>query len=168
MGRWILFVANTACIISSYSLFLLMLMGVGAVIMRAAGYPVSGAVNLGVYLLLAVVYFSIPYVQMREEHLSITFLVDRFPFPLQRVGRAVMLSLASLATLLCTWASWEYSVKSLQLLERMDGEPYYPLYPSKLAVSVGLSALSATLLCLLFDRNWGKRVLTRKSSQRDN
>ena len=130
-------------IISSWGLFVLMALGIISILLRLAGVGLSGVVNLTTYLMVAVVYLSLAYAQLREQHVRVDFFVSRIHGKPGLILTVLASLLALIACLITLWGSWKYAWASLVIRERMDGAPFYPIYPTKIILSVGL-----TVLCL--------------------
>jgi len=132
-------------LISSWGLFVLMGMGIVSVGLRWAGFPLSGAINLSIYLLVAVIYLSLAYTQLREQHVAVDLIVSRLQGKPRRIIIITAVFLSMVACLFMVWSSWGFAWMSWVARERMDGAPFYPIYPSKIALAVGVSILCMQL-----------------------
>jgi TRAP-type C4-dicarboxylate transport system permease small subunit len=122
-------------------IFLLMLFGIVGIITRFAGAPLSGILTLSVFMLVGAVYFSIGYGQLRKSHVAVEFLVIKLPTTPRLFLKTISTFLAGVACIFLVWASWPYAWASLVVDEHMQGEPFYPIYPSKLSIGLGFSIL---------------------------
>ena len=71
--------------VSMGTMFVMMIYITVTVIARKIGKPMVGNVELVELGLILVFQFAIPYSQMRDAHLAIGILVDKFPKPVQYV-----------------------------------------------------------------------------------
>ncbi len=141
--RQISFWAN---LISSWGLFVLMCMGIVSIGLRWAGFPLGGAINLSVYLLVAVIYFSLAYAQSQGQHVAVEFVVSRIRGNFRMLIIIIGLFISLVACAFLVWSGCESAWMSWAIRERMDGAPFYPIYPSKIALGIGLIVLWIQLL----------------------
>lgn len=82
------------------------------------------------------------WTQLREEHVRIDLLVNRFPPKAARVLDVCLYMAICLPTLLVlTWKGAEFAWTSWKLRETIPSPPYLPLYPLKATVPVGMFLL---------------------------
>ena len=132
--------------IGSWGVFILMCFSVLSVILRKIGYPVAGSLNLTVFMLVAVSYISFAYAQSKGEHVAVDLLVSRLGGKARRVIIIIGLSITLAACSFLLWSGCRSAWLSLAAGERMDGAPYYPLYPSKIILGIGLILLWIQIL----------------------
>jgi TRAP-type C4-dicarboxylate transport system permease small subunit len=129
------------------TLFIIMGLTVSGVICRIMGVPISGITNLSESLLVIGIYLGTAYAQKQRQHVAVEFLLAS----LNRGGRKVLgivdLIVALLITSIVILASWDYAFQSWGIKERMDGAPFYPIYPPKIAIAIGMTLLGIQLLC---------------------
>lgn len=133
-------------LVSSWGLFVLMGIGIAAVTVRWAGYGLSGAINLSIYFLVSIVYLSLAYTQLRGQHVALELFVTRVHGRMRAVLMIVALALSLLASTFMAWSSWGYAWSSWIAKERMEGAPFYPIYPGKIALAIGITVLWLQLL----------------------
>lgn len=130
-------------VVSVVMLYTLVGLGIITVVLRILGGSLHGSTNLGSYILVTAIWFSIGYAQFRGGHLTLDFVWQNMPKAWQEKLRfgapGIMVCIVGYATV----SSWSYAVASLLIREKMDGAPYYPIYPSKAAVAVAVSVLFA-------------------------
>lgn len=132
--------------IGSWGLFVLMCIGVVAVGLRWAGIPLGGAINLSVYILVAVIYFSLAYAQLKDENVAVELVVNRFRGRSRQLIIIIALLISLVACFFLVWSSCKSTWLSWSVRERMDGAPFYPIYPSKIALAIGVVLLFLQLL----------------------
>jgi len=142
-------VARLSIILSEFSklfIFLIMIIGIASIILRKVGYPFPGDdVKLNTFLFISAVYFSFPFVQLKKQHIFVEVLVGKFRGKTRFLFQLTSVLLSFVGAIFMAWASWPYTFESLRRLECMEGYPFYPIYPAKLCVSVGLSVLALQL-----------------------
>lgn len=150
------------CVLSQASVFVLMLLGIVVVVLRKfTTIPFLGGINLCTFFLVGLVYLAMAQVQREKGHvvvdIAIALLHDG---GLKTVLAVFQLIFSLIITVIIAWASWVFALESLEYRERIDGAPFYPLYPIKIVVAIGISLL---LLQLFADvvkafRAFGKRA----------
>jgi len=156
--------------ISTWLLFSLMIAGIAGIVARYARAPIDGILTLSVFLLIGFVFFSLAYAQLRKRHVAIEFFVLRVGIGIRLLLRAITMLISAGACLILVLASWPYAWKSLEAGERMDGPPFFPIYPAKLSVSVGVSFLLLQIIVDLFKALKAARSQSEhfNHSKRDN
>lgn len=126
--------------------FILMLMNIINIVARLAGAPMSGITNLGEFMLVGAIFLSLAYCQVRKQHLFIELFLTRLTGMARRSVDIVnmLLSLAVCAVLV--WLGWILASESFIAKERITGAPFYPIYPAKIALFVGVCLLTLQLL----------------------
>jgi len=82
------------------------------------------------------------WTQLRDEHVRIDVLVNRFPPKAATVLDVILYMAICLPTLLVlTWKGAEFAWSSWRLRETIPTPPYLPLYPLKATVPVGMFLL---------------------------
>lgn len=121
--------------------------------LRASG---SGSIH-GSYELIetgvvAVTFLGLPLAERTRANVRIDLVTNRMNRAWAGRSRKVAGTLALVVTLLLAVASWQAFDHSLTTNEVRQGIVTFPLWPARLAVAVGFSALSLELLCTLFKR----------------
>ena len=133
--------SSIANFFSSWAIFALMIIGIIGITARYAGAPISGIISISLFVFIGSVFLSLAFVQLRESHVAVTFLVIKLPKKMQFVLKIVAAFFSALACFMLVWAIWPFAWESFMYGERMSGEPYYPIYPVKLCAALGLSIL---------------------------
>jgi TRAP-type C4-dicarboxylate transport system permease small subunit len=146
-------------------IFVLMILGIVGIVARFAGAPLSGILSLSVFMLVGSVYLSMAYAQLRKSHVAVEFLVTKLHTTPRLFLRTISTLLTAVACLILVRACWPYAWASWRADECMHGEPFYPIYPSKLSVAVGVSIL---LIQVIADIAKAVRSLRVKSEHSKN
>lgn len=132
--------------LSNFTMLLLMGIMVAGVVARLMGMPIDGVTNLSESLLVIAIYLGIPYTQQAGQHVSLEFLLMRLGEENRRRLTTVGLLVPLVICAVIAVSTWDYALEAWRVREKMDGAPFYPIYPPKIAVAVGLSLLWLQLL----------------------
>ena len=132
--------------ISMGVLFVIMALSVIGVITRILGMPFSGITNLSESLLVVTIYLGIAYTQQKKQHVQVEFLLINLGPGKRRVLKIFDLIVPLVVCIIFITTSWEYAISSWEIREKMDGAPFYPIYPPKIAIAVGMTLLGLQLL----------------------
>lgn len=124
------------------SLFVIMIMTMIGVIGRILGMPISGITNLSESLLVITIYMGVAYTQQMKKHVSVELLVGSVSEKAAYYLNCIVIFFSLIISSLICISTWDFALKSLSIMEKMDGEPFFPIYPPKIAVAIGF-----TLLC---------------------
>jgi TRAP-type C4-dicarboxylate transport system permease small subunit len=123
------FVSRLLNIIAGVSVTVMMLLTVADVLLRAGGHPIIGTYEIVALLLAVVIGFGIPQVSLDRGHVSVEFLLDKFP----KRGRKMMLTLTRVLCLIL-FAFIGVNLFSVGTAFRASGEvsptiqlPFYPI-----------------------------------------
>jgi len=134
-------VVFTINILSMLTFFIIMCVCMCGVVFRVFGSQISGLTNMAELLLAIAIYLGIAYTQQMKKHVSMELFVVNLKEKHKRVLEIVNLIIAVIIIGIALICCWDYAIKAWQLKERMDGAPFYPIYPAKIAVGVGFTAL---------------------------
>jgi len=114
---------------------------IDAVLRGMMGIAMWGVLEVGVLLLLALIYLGLPATQANRENFRVSIFAERFPPWLDRTVTLLLLALQLAVIAILCWASWRSTVYSFY----RDYVAYVivqiPLWPSRGMVSVGISFL---------------------------
>lgn len=127
--------------VGMWLIFLLLIVGIVGVISRFVGNPIGGMISLSMFILVGSIYLCLAYTQLRKGHVAVEFVVERMHMEHRSILGIISPFLSMAACSLLLWGSWPYALASLQLGECMDGAPYYPIWPTKLCIAIGVSIL---------------------------
>ena len=125
-----------------------MLWVVGEVIGRYVfNSPLPGHLEGAELLLPMIVFFGVSYVQARDGHVGMTFIVDALPLNVRRVTDIFSLIVSALTCAALAyfasknaWLSWDYEDVTMS-------PPYWPVWPSAAVIPLGYGML-AIRMCL--------------------
>lgn len=114
---------------------------IDAVLRGILGIAIWGVLEVGVLLLLALIYLGLPATQANRENFRVSIFADHFPPWFDRVNTWLLLFVQlAVLTILC-WTSWRSAIYSFNRDEVSFGMVQIPLWPSRGMVSVGLTLL---------------------------
>lgn len=119
--------------------------------------PITGAVEVTELGLSMVIFLSIGYTHLKEEHISIEFLVDRFPEKVQAIVDGIInLIIAVLMILLALSLFWY--AQRLFVSGTVTGDLGLPIYVFAAVSGIGavVFALTALLLTVKYVKKVGK------------
>lgn len=143
-------IARTINVISMVTFFVIMLLTIVGIILRILGEPLSGLTNLSESLLIIAIYCGVAYAQQVKQHVAVEFLISRLTKCPKKILSIINLIIPLGICTILIFICWDYALESWQLREKMDGAPFYPIYPPKIAIAVGISLLWLQLLADLF------------------
>ena len=114
---------------------------IDAVLRGILGIAIWGVLEVGVLLLLALIYLGLPATQANRENFRVSIFAERFPPWVDRIVTWLLLAVQiGVLGVLC-WTSWRSSIYSFNRDEVSFGMVQIPLWPSRAMVSIGLSLL---------------------------
>lgn len=142
------FAARTAAVSRAMArltglLIIVVMLGVvvDAVFRGGFGVALWGIHEVGVLVLLALIYFGLPATQAGRENFRVSILAERFPPWMDRLVTWTLFCIQlAIIGILC-WVTWRSAVFSFNRDEVSIGLVQIPLWPSRTMVAAGLSAL---------------------------
>jgi TRAP-type C4-dicarboxylate transport system permease small subunit len=108
--------------------------------------PLPAGVELTQALLPAVIVLPFGYALMQRQHVRSVFLVSRLSRRAARWLQVFWMLVGFVLFALVTWGTFRYALRSYLMNEQVWGADFrFPLWPSKMAVSLG-----SALICLQF------------------
>lgn len=150
-GKIIDYITNTVAFITWIIFFVIMCLTIGGLVLRFLGKPLSGIVNLLEFFLVIGIYCGIAYTQKVKQHVFVELLLLRMPNKIRQKLNILNLIISLGVCVLLTFESWNLALHSWQVREKIDGPPYYPIYPVKTFIAAGVSALTLQLIKDLFE-----------------
>lgn len=120
---------------------ILLMVSVNLFSRSAGGHGVSGLVEYGEVLVVLVVYLPLAYAQVRREHIAVDIVTSRLR------GRVRYWYESMLALLLAAFCFWFCAVTFTPALDSIVDQEFrfglvsVPLWPARVAISVGFAAL---------------------------
>ncbi|ARD47960.1 hypothetical protein SporoP37_07250 [Sporosarcina sp. P37] len=134
--------------VSAATIFIMMMWIVMDVVLRSVfNSPITGTIEItGEYLLLIIVYLSISYAYKEGSHVSVDFIVEKFPKPLRSVLKVITNLLAITTFSLLGYANYLKGMDYFANDVRTTSLLHYPLAPALLIISIGVFLLVINLL----------------------
>jgi|SynMetStandDraft_2_1070026.scaffolds.fasta_scaffold01989_2 TRAP-type C4-dicarboxylate transport system permease small subunit len=133
-----------AALIAGTATFLIMcLIALSAFLRTLFNAPIPASVEISQALLVLCITFPFAYTLMKKEHVRTVVLARRFPERLQRFIHALWMMSGVIIFAAATYGTWRYGIRSYNMNEMVWGAAIqFPLWPSKIAVSIGLGMLT--------------------------
>ncbi|NBS65851.1 MAG: TRAP transporter small permease [Betaproteobacteria bacterium] len=114
---------------------------IDAVLRGMMGIAIWGVLEVGVLLLLALIYLGLPATQANRENFRVSIFAERFPPWVDRIVTWLLLGVQLAVLGILCWTSWRSSIYSFNRDEVSFGIVQIPLWPSRAMVSLGLTLL---------------------------
>lgn len=114
---------------------------IDAVLRGMMGIAIWGVLEVGVLLLLALIYLGLPATQANRENFRVSIFAERFPPWFDRIVTWLLLAVQLAVLGILCWTSWRSSIYSFNRDEVSFGIVQIPLWPSRVMVSLGLTLL---------------------------
>lgn len=114
---------------------------IDAVLRGMMGIAIWGVLEVGVLLLLALIYLGLPATQANRENFRVSIFAERFPPWVDRIVTWLLLGVQLAVLGVLCWTSWRSSIYSFNRDEVSFGMVQIPLWPSRAIVSLGLTLL---------------------------
>ncbi|MBD3108328.1 TRAP transporter small permease [Bacillus sp. AGMB 02131] len=126
--------------LSCSSLFILMILVIVNVSSRFIfDKPIIGVIEFtGEYLLVIMVYFSLSFTYLHDEHIKITFLFDKFPSSIQQIIKILTNMICIVFLIIVCVVSIQEGVEYYDRGLTSTSSLNYPLFPALLIISVGI------------------------------
>lgn len=144
--EWTGRISRAVNIASMVIYFIIMFLTIAGIATRLLGVPLTGLINLSESLLVVAVYFALAYAQQSKQHVAVELVISSLPKIPQKILGIINLIIPLCICTVLIIISWDFALESWGMRERMDGAPYYPIYPPKIAIAVGISLLWLQLL----------------------
>jgi TRAP-type transport system small permease protein len=128
--------------VSMVVLFVMMFLSVGDVVGRylsgiIPGFgPIPGSFELTEFMLAVIVLTAIGYTQMKDEHISIELLIERFPPRTRAIIDSITNFLSLAMYMLVTWRMIKYA-QLLYESHDVSGVLRLPVYPFLIVAAIG-------------------------------
>ena len=138
---------------STALILLVMFWVVGEVIGRYVfNSPLPGHLEGAELLLPMIVFFGVSYVQARDGHVGMTFVIEALPKNVRRVTDILSLIVSSLTCAALAyfasknvWLAWIYDDVTMS-------PPYWPVWPSAAVIPLGYGMLSVRMILQILQK----------------
>ncbi|MBI5521154.1 MAG: TRAP transporter small permease [Desulfarculus sp.] len=134
--------------VAGAGLVVMMLATMADIILRAAGHPVVGVIEIVSFCGAVVIGLAIPHSTAKKVHIAVDFLTDRLT-PRGRARLAVITRVMGIALFL--FASYNFVLYSLDLwrAKEVSGALRIPFYPLTMGLAFSCLMQALTLVCQL-------------------
>jgi len=146
IGRSFLFVEESLIIVAGMLVVVMMAVTMADVVMRSFfNKPLEGAYEITEFMMGAVVFLGLAYMQRTKEHLAIEILTDRMSPRVRSVVRAsgYLVALALFSAI--AYESTAIAYQAWVIQDYTMGAAHLPLWPVKSAIAVGSILFSIRL-----------------------
>ena len=148
VGKWLTVIAGIAVILMCFYTT------GDAMGRKVFSNPLPASWELTLILLIVISFWAIAHVQARGGHMRLDFLRLRFS-PRRRSILDILTTLIGLFLfIVVTWQGWVWSIEAWVTHEVMMGQWEIPLFPSRLALTIG-----AFTLCIQYAINLVQHVV---------
>ena len=114
----------------------------GVVMRYIFNIPARWVAEVSEFMMVALSFLVLAYVQYQRKHINITFLIERRNEKTKTILGVITTMTTLIVFILLTWASWQFALKALRSGFSSDAAAI-PLFPPRLLVPIG-----AFLMCL--------------------
>lgn len=144
-------------------LFFIIVLLMVNVVSREVGYPIEGLSNLSVLVLISVVYLGLSTTEEHNQHAAVELLDTKLGLKSKRVVDIIINVTKLITVLIFFYASINNLMFSIQTNEGFADVVHIPLWPSKLALLVGLFFFTlqifVNLLRVIIDPNYADQEI---------
>ncbi|MYL42607.1 TRAP transporter small permease [Virgibacillus salexigens] len=98
--------------------------------------PVTGTVDFTELGLSVVIFLSLAYTHVKEEHITIDFVVERFSQRIQWIVESIIHLLIAVLMVLVSWSTCHYAIRLFHA-NTVTGDLSIPLYPIAILAVIG-------------------------------
>lgn len=139
-------------------LFIIIILLMVNVVSREVGYPIEGLSNLSVLVLISVVYLGLSTTEQTNQHAAVELLENKVSKKTKRWLDIFINIIKLLTIVIFFYASINNLMFSIETNEGFADVVHIPLWPSKLALLVGLFFFAlqilVNLLKVMIDPNY--------------
>jgi TRAP-type C4-dicarboxylate transport system permease small subunit len=139
-------------IIAQVFVLILMLITVANIVGRFLGFPMVGAIELSLLLLVFIVFLGLAYTQYQNGHVRVEIVVDWLSGGTREVVEiiALIISLAILCVML--WQTGLEGFTAFQVKTYQPGLISFPTWPGKLIIPIGLLFFVIQVIIQILER----------------
>lgn len=133
-----------AALIAGIATFAIMwLISLSALLRTLFNAPIPASVEISQALLVLCITFPLGFTLMKREHVRTIAMAQHLPAKTQTVIYAIWMVIGMLVFAAATYGTFQYGLRSYSMNEMVWGATIqFPLWPSKLAVSIGCGMLA--------------------------
>ena len=107
--------------------------------------PIYGTFELTGMGLALLIFFSLGYTQLKKEHISVSFIVDKFPPRVQAIVDVIWNTIFFALVCLLSWQLYQYALRLLRGNDKTV-DLGIPMYIFSIAASIGILLFALVLL----------------------
>lgn len=135
--------SESLAVLAAVCTVLIMITMAADVVNRLRGQgSIGGAYELTSLLLVMVVFLGIAYAERTETNVRVTLGTSRMPFRVARVARAFGGTVTLAVVLWFANETWAAALLSIERGDFSQGIVDFPLWPSRLVIAIGFTALA--------------------------
>ncbi len=139
------------CVIACVAILAMMFLMVGDALSRKLIGSIPGGYNTTMALLTLVLFLPQGYAQMKRSHITIDLVTARINPEARAVLRIITTILAILVFAILTWACGQKAFESTMAREEWMGLIYYPAWPFRWMLPLGLGLFTLQLIVTVVD-----------------
>ncbi len=152
-------------VIAQICVLLLMLVTVANIVARFFGYPIVGAYEFGVIMIVFILYLGLAYTQSQHAHVSVDMVVNRLPLKIRESLTIITLLISLIILILLFWQTSLEGIHSFAIKEYEPGLIHFPIWPGKLIVPFGILFFIVQIIIELIELVYLKLVTKNGKSQ---
>lgn len=135
---------QAAALVAGAATFAIMwLIALSALLRTLFNAPIPASVEISQALLVLCITFPLAFTLMKREHVRTIVLAQLLPARTQTLVYALWMIVGTLVFAAATYGTFQYGMRSYSMNEMVWGATIqFPLWPSKLAVSIGCFLLT--------------------------
>lgn len=124
--------------LSGWLMIGMMLLLVGDVVSRAAGFAINGLAELSVFVMIIVIYFGLARCEEHGEHVNLELFTNMLPNNIKTVMFYLAQILSVVTVALIVYSVLQNALDSYQSHESLEGTLELPIWPIKAMMVIGL------------------------------
>ncbi len=155
IARWDLMVSKVLAVVAAICLFLMVFTGsADALLPTLFGIGFPGGFEVTIYLVVVVIWLSLPLLQVRGTHITVHIVTDRLPFKVTRwldiITGSILMAIVYGAI---SWGYFEAAQFSWSVKEYWgEIRLLLPIYPLKMALVLATSLCAVICIATLVNR----------------
>jgi C4-dicarboxylate transporter, DctQ subunit len=145
-------VSEALACLSTLLLLVILVLYVGEIILRYAfNAPTTWSADIVVYCLPAFVFFALPEISRRGQHVAITFLVESISGPAVRILEVALGVFCSALSFVAAWITGSIVVRLMASGVLTEGVTPIPKWIITAPVPLGFALMGLAFLQMLFE-----------------